>query len=44
MAVGRASGALGLPVPGAPSGAVGAAPDDLDPGQRVLVRDLCEVP
>ena len=42
--VGRATGVLGLPVPGAPSGAVDAGPDDLEPWQRVLVRDLCEVP
>ena len=39
--VGRASGVLDVPVPGAPSEAVDAGPDDLEPWQQVLVRDLC---
>lgn len=34
-------GLLAVPLPGLPSEAVDAAPDDEDPWQRVLVRDLC---
>jgi len=42
--VGRADGVLDVPVPGAPAEAVDAGPDDVEPWQRVLVRDLCGVP
>lgn len=39
---GRAQGALLVPLPGQPAEAVDAGPDDQDPWQRVLVRDLCD--
>lgn len=38
---GLSRGVLDLALPGLPSEAVGARPDDEDPWQRVLVRDLC---
>lgn len=41
LAVGRARGVRPVPVPGLPSEAVDAGPDDEDPWQRVLVRDVC---
>lgn len=40
-AVGWGRGALDVPLPGQPSDAVDAGPDDEDPWQQVLVRDLC---
>lgn len=41
LAVGRARGIRSVPVPGLPSEAVDAGPDDEDPWQQVLVRDVC---
>ena len=38
---GGARGPLAVPLPGQPSDAVDAGPDDEDPWQQVLVRDLC---
>ena len=38
---GRSRGTLALALPGLPAEAVDAAPDDEDPWQQVLVRDLC---
>lgn len=38
---GRGQGVLRVPLPGAPAEDVDAGPDDEDPWQRVLVRDLC---
>jgi hypothetical protein len=38
---GRSRGVLAVPLPGLPADAVGSGPDDEDPWQQVLVRDLC---
>jgi hypothetical protein len=38
---GRGEGVLALRLPGQPAEAIDAGPDDEDPWQRVLVRDLC---
>ncbi len=41
---GRAEGVLPLLLPRAPAAAVDAGPDDEDPWQQVLVRDVCPPP
>lgn len=41
LRAGRRTGTVGVAIPKAPSESLGAGPDDEDPWQRVLVRDLC---